>query len=222
MICIILVFPTYLAHTYHLKFKVIVQIGYKVFVDIDYELSVNTLGGKNFLSAGKISCNDDITKTFDDLLYENANKELEEKYGCSIPFLPQSKSMATGEILEICKSAETGQLALGTYKDLETKMLGNVPCTRMDVSLGMPHVSHDAATPQGSIPYQGYGSDDTAFVLFYFKPTIKVKSTVLEYDFVTLVAEIGGYVGLFIGISLAESSISIISFLERQKRGKAK
>ena len=217
----IYVFPTYLAHTYHLKFKVIVQIGYKVFVDIDYELSVNTLGGKNFLSAGKISCNDDITKTFDDLLYENANKELEEKYGCSIPFLPQSKSMATGEILEICKSAETGQLALGTYKDLETKMLGNVPCTRMDVSLGMPHVSHDAATPQGSIPYQGYGSDDTAFVLFYFKPTIKVKSTVLEYDFVTLVAEIGGYVGLFIGISLAESSISIISFLERKKREKA-
>ena len=197
------------------------QIGYKVFVDIDYELSVNTLGGKNFLSAGKISCNDDITKTFDDFLYENGNKELEEKYGCSIPFLPQSKSMATGEILEICKSAETGQLALGTYKDLETKMLGNVPCTRMDVSLGMPHVSHDAATPQGSIPYQGYGSDDTAFVLFYFKPTIKVKSTVLEYDFVTLVAEIGGYVGLFIGISLAESSISIISFLERKKREKA-
>ena len=218
---VFLVFPTYLPHTYHLKFKVIVQVGYKVFVDIDYELSVNTLGGKNFLSAGKISCNDDITKTFDDLLYENANKELEEKYGCSIPFLPQSKSMATGEILDICKSAETGQLALGTYKDLETKMLGNVPCTRMDVSLGMPHVSHDAATPQGSIPYQGYGSDDTAFVLFYFKPTIKVKSTVLEYDFVTLVAEIGGYVGLFIGISLAESSISIISFLERQKRGKA-
>ena len=216
-----ILFPTYLAHTYHLKFKVIVQIGYKVFVDIDYELSVNTLGGKNFLSAGKISCNDDITKTFDDFLYENANKELEEKYGCSIPFLPQSKSMATGEILEICKSAETGQLALGTYKDLETKMLGNVPCTRMDVSLGMPHVSHDAATPQGSIPYQGYGSDDTAFVLFYFKPTIKVKSTVLEYDFVTLVAEIGGYVGLFIGISLAESSISIISFLERKKREKA-
>ena len=199
----------------------IVQIGYKVFVDIDYELSVNTLGGKNFLSAGKISCNDDMTRNFDDMLYENANKELEQKYGCSIPFLPQMRSMVTGEILEICKSAEMGQLALETYKDLETKMLGNVPCTRMDVSLGMPDVSHDAATPQGSIPYQGYGSDDTAFVLFYFKPTIKVKSTVLEYDFVTLVAEIGGYVGLFIGVSLAESSIAIISFLERKKREKA-
>ena len=190
-------------------------------MDIDYELSVNTLGGKNFLSAGKISCNEDMTKNFDDMLYENANKELERKYGCSIPFLPQMRSMATGEILEICESAEMGQLALETYIDLETKMLGNVPCTRMDVSLGMPHVSHDAATPQGSIPYQGYGSDDTAFVLFYFKPTIKVKSTVLEYDFVTLVAEIGGYVGLFIGVSLAESSIAIISFLERKKREKA-
>ena len=190
-------------------------------MDIDYELSVNTLGGKNFLSAGKISCNDDMTKNFDDMLYENANKELERKYECSIPFLPPMRSMATGETLEICESAEIGQLALETYKDLETKMLGNVPCTRMDVSLGMPHVSHDAAAPQGSIPYQGYGSDDTAFVLFYFKPTIKVKSTVLEYDFVTLVAEIGGYVGLFIGVSLAESSIAIISFLERKKREKA-
>ena len=163
----------------------------------------------------KISCNDDMTKSFDDMLYEAANEELDEKYGCAIPFLPQVKSKTTEKALDICESSEIGQLALKTYEEVETKMLGNVPCTRMDVSLGMPHVSHDAAAPQGSVPYQGYGSDDTAFVLFYFKPTIKVKRTVLEYDYLTLVAEIGGYVGLLIGVSLAESSIAIISFVVR-------
>ena len=199
----------------------IVEIGYKVFVDIDYELSVNTLGGKYFLLTEKISCNDDTSQSFDDSLYKAANEELEEKYGCTIPFLPETEPKNTGKIwksgdkLEICNVPEIGQRALKSYEDVETKMLGNVPCTRMDVSLGMPHVSHDAAAPQGSVPYQGYGSDDTAFVLFYFKPTIKVKRTVLEYDYLTLVAEIGGYVGLFIGVSLAESSIAIISFVSK-------
>ena len=156
-----------------------------------------------------------MTQTFDDMLYEAANENLDDKYGCTIPFLPQMKSKNTGKDLDICKSPEIGQMALKSYEDVETKMLGNVPCTRMDISLGMPHVSHDAAAPQGSVPYQGYGSDETSFVLLYFKPTIKVKRTILEYDYLTLVAEIGGYVGLLIGVSLAQSSIAIITLLAK-------
>ena len=198
----------------------VVEIGYKVFVDIDYELVVNTLGGKNVLSSEQITCNNNMGKAFDDAFYETANLELEEKYGCTIPFLPQVRSLDSEEILRICESDEVGQLAFKTYEDIETEMLRNVPCTRMDVSLGMPHVSHDAARTNGSVPYKGYGTDETAFVLFYFKPTIKVKRTILEYDYYTLVAEIGGYVGLFIGVSLAESSVALISFLQRKMENK--
>ena len=69
-----------------MKLKVIVDIGYKVFVDIDYQLSVNTLGEKKFLLSQKITCNDDMSKSLDETLYENANAELESKYGCKYWF----------------------------------------------------------------------------------------------------------------------------------------
>ena len=196
-----------------------VEIGYKVFADIEYELSINTLGGKIFYVAEN-SCNEDMSSTFDDSLYETAHRELEEKHGCKIPFLPQIKSKDSAEYLRICERAEIGRRALKSYEEVETKMLGYTPYTKMDISLGIPNFENDAANPQGSVPYHGYGSDNTSFVLFYFKPRIKVKRTVLEYDYLTLVAEIGGYVGLFIGISLAESSMAMISFFAKMIRRK--
>ena len=43
-----------------------------------------------------------------------------------------------------------------------------------------------------------------AYVRLYLKTKIKVKSTVLYYDSTTLAAEIGGYIGMLLGVSLVD------------------
>ena len=149
---------------------------------------------------------------FDDELYKLANNELELRFGCTIPFLPNSTSSITGRPIEICKDAETGSKALGHYLDIESSQLGNMPCARMDIFLGMPYVSNNSEVVNPH-PYMGYGLRDKAFVLLYFRTDVKVKRTVYDYDFLTLVGELGGYVGLLIGISLAELIIHINSLI---------
>ena len=144
-----------------------------------------------------------------------ANYELEHKFGCTIPFLPKFPSNITGKPVEICKDSETGSKALGHYLDLESSQLGNMPCARMDIFLGMPYVSNNSEVINPH-PYMGYGLRDKAFVLLYFRTDVKVKRTVYDYDFLTLVGELGGYVGLLIGISLSELIIHTNSVIVKQ------
>ena len=190
--------------------QVYTYVGGKVFIDFDYELSINTLEDSE-----KMPCNADRDFTFDDTVYEIANSELEKEHNCTIPFLPKIPSNIRGDPSEICKVEETGRNALKLYQNIESNALENVPCARMDISLGLPFITNDSAAPGGSVPYQGYGSDDTAFILLYFKTSVKVKRTIFDYDFLTLVAELGGYTGLLIGISLVESTIGIICIIEK-------
>ena len=84
------------------------------------------------------SCNPDMISIFDKALYKRANHELENKFGCTIPFLPTFQSNVTGKPIEICKDAETGTKALGHYLDLESSQLGNMPCARIDIFLECP------------------------------------------------------------------------------------
>ena len=43
-----------------------------------------------------------------------------------------------------------------------------------------------------------------AYTRLYPKAQIKMKTTVLYYDFTTLAAEIGGYAGICLGVSLVD------------------
>ena len=79
-----------------------------------------------------------------------------------------------------------------------------VPCAMYNVNLGMPHIRNTTTSDDDS---------DKAFIKFYFKTDIKQKSTVIYYDSTTLAAEIGGYVGMFLGVSLIDISIILNSFL---------
>ena len=177
-----------------------------MFLDFQYELVLNGLDEEDR------SCNPDLISIFDDSLYQLANDELERKFGCTIPFIPSFSSNDTGKPIEICRDAETGSKAMGKYLDIESSQLGNMPCARMDIFLGMPYISNNSEV-ENPHPYMGYGLRDKAFVLLYFKTDVKVKRTVYDYDFLTLVGELGGYVGLLIGISLAELIIHINSLI---------
>ena len=163
-----------------------------------------------------MSCNNNMNLNFDQTVYDIANAELEKHYNCTIPFLPEMDSKVTGIPLQICKDEKIGKNAMELYELVETSQRNNTPCARMDISLGLPFMS------KGSSPYQGFGYNDTAFILLYFKSSIKVKHTVWDYDFITLVAEIGGYTGLLVGFPIARAVILvnsiILKFLVNKKK----
>ena len=50
--------------------------------------------------------------------------------------------------------------------------------------------------------YDSYQDNNQSRVKIYFKSRISERRNIVTYDGVTLLAEIGGYMGLFLGISL--------------------
>ena len=67
-----------------------------------------------------------------------------------------------------------------------------MPCEKMKVNFA----GHD------SIDHNGI--ENEAYVKFYIKDQIQVKKSRLSYSEVTLLAEVGGYVGLLLGVSLMD------------------
>ena len=55
------------------------------------------------------------------------------------------------------------------------------------------------------------GNENETFVKFYIKDQIQVRESHLSYTEVSLLAELGGYVGLIIGVSLMD----IASFIDK-------
>ena len=85
------------------------------------------------------------------------------------------------------------------YKELQsnvTKQNCVRPCLTMDVYFGV--LFNDGLTYDGS-----------SYLKIYLKPTVKVQETVYDYTVLSLLAEIGGYTGLFLGASVANLTIII-------------
>ena len=51
--------------------------------------------------------------------------------------------------------------------------------------------------------------DGSSYLKIYLKPTVKVQETIYDYTVLSLLAEIGGYTGLFLGASVANLTIII-------------
>ena len=64
------------------------------------------------------------------------------------------------------------------------------PCAGMSITF--PPLNYDT------------GSADEAFVQFILNDVIKVQTSFWSYSIISLLAEVGGYVGLLLGISLLD------------------
>ena len=177
-----------------------------MWLDFVYEISINTL--ENFEG---MSCEPNMNLNFDDMLYEKANAKLEDEFNCTVPFLPSIISNVTGNLSEICRDSDTGYKALGLYDyfksgGLYSLIKDQMPCATMDIFLGLPFITN--------------GSQHEAYIKIYLKTSVKVKNTVLDYEFLSLIGEIGGYTGLLLGISLVDISIRFNRFLVNEIRKK--
>ena len=172
-------------------------LGKKLFLDFAYELSINTL--EDFEA---MSCDSNMNLNFDDTLYKVANSKLENQFSCTVPFLPPFVSNITGKTTKVCSDPIVGYNALELYDYFKSgglSLISDQPCATMDIFLGLPFQdAHDRM--------------DEAYLKIYLKTSVKVKNTVWDYDYITLIGEFGGYTGLLLGISLVDILLRINRF----------
>ena len=82
-----------------------------------------------------------------------------------------------------------------------------MPCSTMDPDLGLPFV--------------GKQDDGIAYLKMYMLSTVKVKKTVLDYTWLSMLAEIGGYTGLLLGVSVVNVTGVIDKCLDNLWRRKS-
>ena len=196
------------------KSKAYTLKGRKHFVDMTYSIMNNTLK-----SESTIPCSDETNFGFDTCFYQAIAKNLMNEFNCVVPFIKTSKNT------NICvnKTQTKVDKIMLAFKVLSLKTtIGTCmsPCTSMDFFFGV--LSDDAFKNdcQGLLyqklrglesPRLEQPCDGKSFLRIYFKSNVKLQETVYDYTLLSLLAEIGGYTGLFLGISVA----NITTVLER-------
>ena len=139
-------------------------------------------------------CNPEVNTNFDNKIYQHVAEVNENILGCSVPFHPPSYHSSTKKLIEICRNATNGIKAFQKFDSFNDVILSEefIPCQNFDIFLGMPDIDE-----KDNDPYEAY-------IRLYLKTKIKIKNTVLYYDSTTLAAEIGGYIGMLLGVSLVD------------------
>ncbi|TRY78401.1 hypothetical protein TCAL_10417 [Tigriopus californicus] len=107
-------------------------LGKSLFIDITYEITVNTLGEES-----EIPCATEMDYAFDNCMSQEVVGKLVTRHGCSLPYLP-SKSGST-----ICNPTNI-ELREAAFKDYDfftsngQKQLCDRPCSTMEVFSGLP------------------------------------------------------------------------------------
>ena len=158
------------------------DFGKMQFLDVMFDLTVNTL-----TKTERMFCNPAINGKYDDLFYKNVGRLIEEEFNCTVPFLPEMQSSATNGPVKICQTPDQSKAVRKRYEFLyatRNSDLNEKPCVDIDVSFGIMETDHTFT-----------GQLKKAHLQLYLQTFIKVKMTILDYDIVTMVGEIGGYTG---------------------------
>ena len=142
-----------------------------------------------------------MNQNYDKEFYNRVANKNQKELNCSVPFHPATMSKTNGKPIEICKHSDTGKKAVENWLSLldsGADLSNNKPCTEMNSMLGLPDKSDNNI---------GNQSNHEAFVRLYMKSELRVKSIVLYYDFTALAADIGGYIGMFLGMSLVDFTV---------------
>lgn len=68
---------------------------------------------------------------------------------------------------------------------------------------------------------EGSGASGESFLRLYFKTMVKTKKTLLDYTWLSMIAEIGGYTGLLLGVSVVNVTGLVGNCLQRRQRRRA-
>ena len=143
---------------------------------------------------------------YDETYYGIVALENEKSLNCSVPFHPPTKSNVTGKDIRICENSSLGKKAFHINREI-FRTLSQIPkykpCTWIDTTLGLPDVD------------DGKRWKERAFLRLYIKSRFKIKSIISYYDLSSLIADIGGYTGMLLGISLIDLTVQFNNLLVR-------
>ena len=151
-------------------------------------MSINTWTGSK-----DIPCNATMNTNYDQCVYQNLRKIIFSEYNCTIPFLPDIRSSRSDAQYEkVCNDPRKRMDAYERYdllkRNNENKLCEN-PCSSIRTYFGL------------FFKDPTYEEKDRAYLKIYLQSMTTIMLTVMDYDGVAMVADIGGYTGLLLGMS---------------------
>ena len=174
--------------------KVKAVSGEQLFIDLRHEITVD-MPRENKRNSCEVSQN----YYQDDCLTKGLDSRALETIGCTFPTFTLQKSKSC----DAKSMNDTQKELLKNFDEFWSNTYTQdcpEPCSSMAFTLGFP-------------VYDAYDDFNQSRVKIYFKSRISERRNVITYDEVTLLAEIGGYMGLFLGISLLHIVEILLTFL---------
>ena len=186
-------------------------LGKLYFIDLVYTISDNTLEQES-----RIPCTSKHNFTFDDCLYRKINGAMMNKFGCTVAFLPPN---STSDL--VCRNKNETEIEdfMKFYGHISSNGQRNfcqMPCSTMEVSFFNYFSSSSNSwyfSPKVflGLLFEGHGNENEAYIKIYLKSSVKSREFVPDYTFLSMLAEIGSYTGLLLGVSL----VHITSLIDR-------
>ena len=175
--------------------KVYTNEGVKHYIDMSYSINVDTLGMES-----TAPCRADTNSDFDNCLYDKAEAELLDNYGCLVPFLPPKPDTPVCASQDKEFNEEVKRQYTMIIKNEQRKHCG-FPCLQMPVVFGT--LFHDDDRRGDSF----WG--ERSFIQIYLKSVVRSREAVLDFPAKTMLAEFAGYSGIIFGISLTDITTCI-------------
>lgn len=143
---------------------------------------------------------------YDGCMYSQLRALMQADVGCTVPWLPDKS--------DICQDEDTSKRAFDLYQKNRRNQHDICPnsCLFTNMYFGPP------------VKGQANQEDaDIARAIFYFRRDIKTTREYFLYSALSMVAEIGGYVGLLLGVSVfkvADVNNVFLDYLGRKKGSK--
>lgn len=159
-----------------------------------FDISLDVL---HMLDSNSQPCNQDPTYDYDQCLSAEADMKNMNKYGCTSGLdLDQESICQNGTILTEMKA------------NYVSKYLKNTTCTHPCSYLIVKHER------SGAEPFE----NDTKIIQFNLPEKVTVITSQYFYDGLSMIAEIGGYVGLFLGVSVLQITDLLKVFMEKMRK----
>ena len=176
--------------------KILTLLGQQLFIDTVHEMLIDFPKKMNQEEMAKerskfdVTCDHSLDERLDFCLISGLDQRALESIGCTFPTLTYLKSQACdAETMN-----ETQSLLLKDFKIFWARTSVEdcaLPCSTMNVALGFPK-------------YDNVYNRLRSRAKVYFKKRVTEKRNIVPYDWVTLLAEVGGYMGLLLGWSLLD------------------
>ena len=173
--------------------KIVATPGKRSYLSFFYDLTKLLQESKGSL------CSDEMNDSHDSCILDNLDKAMKDKFGCSFVNTSYPESICNGRnVKESYKDDFNGEF-FKLYRTVLTTFCPK-PCKTMDVFYGIPVESDN-------------NIKEEAFTKLYFKQQINSRRSTYSYESDSVIADIGGYLGLLLGFSLLDITIIIEQLL---------